>query len=453
MMWPFNKKPKINKKDSRTQVAIVNTGGSGVKWPERRYDVFAKETYLRNIVAFRCIDKISKAVASIPWGVYSKLSDGTRNMLPEHPFNNLLRRTSPTESWSFFLMKSIDFLLMAGNSYIEKVGPKTGPNVGRAKELYAQRPDRMKIIVDTTTGRVKQYEYDAGMGKKVRWDVNPATGESDILHLKTFHPLDDWYGAAIVESAAYEIDTSNEATVWNKRLLENSGVNGEVIIVTGDKEDVNSEGGFMSDKQFELLRKQIDEKYSGAENAGRPLLLEGGKGTTVLNRGFNMKEMDFNEGQWNMARRICMAFGVPPEIMGIPGSSTYNNIREANLAFWEETVLYFAGYFRDEMNAWQFGNETNVFLDYELDKISGLSLRRDEKWKRAQEADFLSINEKREMVGKENWGDEGDVILVPVNMIPLGMELEQEIEELKKAGYTQEEIDELHGYGKLKAVK
>jgi HK97 family phage portal protein len=453
-MWPFKRKnPKIKKKDSKAQVAIVTTGGSGVKWPERRYDVFAKETWLKNVIAFRCMDKIAKAVASIPWDMFKKRPDGSRENMPEHAFKPVLKRANPQESWSYFVMKAIDFLMMAGNSYLEKVSPSTGPNAGMPKEIYTLRPDRMKIIVDTTTGRRKAYEYDAGQGKKVRWDVNPVTGDCDIRQLQTFHPLDDWYGAAITETAAYEIDTSNEATLWNKKILENSGSSGHVFIITGDKEDVNSEGSFWSDDQYDRFKKQIDEQYSGALNAGKNLVIEGGKGTTMKPLGFSLKDLDFNEGQLALARRICTAYGVPPMLIGIPGSDTYNNVREANLAFWEETVLYYAGYFRDEMNAWLFPKENSVFLDYILDEISGLSLRRDSRWSKANDSDFLSVNEKREMVGKETWGEEGDVILVPVNMIPLGMDITQEEKSLKKAGYTDEEIGDILNYGKMKVVK
>ncbi|HAH08700.1 MAG TPA: phage portal protein, partial [Alphaproteobacteria bacterium] len=31
--------------------------------------------------------------------------------------------------------------------------------------------------------------------------------------------------------------------------------------------------------------------------------------------------------------------GVPPMLLGIPGDATYNNYREANLAFWRQTAL------------------------------------------------------------------------------------------------------------------
>jgi len=50
-------------------------------------------------------------------------------------------------------------------------------------------------------------------------------------------------------------------------------------------------------------------------------------------------EMDFIEAKNAAAREIALAFGVPPMLLGIPGDNTYSNYREANLAFWKQTVL------------------------------------------------------------------------------------------------------------------
>ena len=60
------------------------------------------------------------------------------------------------------------------------------------------------------------------------------------------------------------------------------------------------------------------------------------------------------------------------------------------------------------------------YLSYSLDDVPALAPKRESKWKTAQDSDFLTINEKRVMVGlAETEG--GDVILVPGTMIPLSM--------------------------------
>ena len=38
-----------------------------------------------------------------------------------------------------------------------------------------------------------------------RFERNPLTGETPILHLKLFNPIDDWHGLSPMEAAAYSI--------------------------------------------------------------------------------------------------------------------------------------------------------------------------------------------------------------------------------------------------------
>jgi phage portal protein BeeE len=54
--------------------------------------------------------------------------------------------------------------------------------------------------------------------------------------------------------------------------------------------------------------------------------------------GVTPKDMDFAAGKDDAARDICTAFGVP-HVLIVPGQSTYNNIREAKLELWEDTIL------------------------------------------------------------------------------------------------------------------
>ena len=54
-MNPFKRFFQRDKKESRTMSTLVTSTFGGVSWPEANYDNFARETYLKNIIAFRCI--------------------------------------------------------------------------------------------------------------------------------------------------------------------------------------------------------------------------------------------------------------------------------------------------------------------------------------------------------------------------------------------------------------
>ena len=351
-------------------------------WSPRRFDAFAEEGYRRNVIAFRAVSQVARAVASVPWRVRGQ--DETE---APHPALALLARPNPLMAQSEFLEATTSFLLIAGNSFIEAVEGAEGP-----RELWPLRPDRMKVIAGRS-GLPEGYVFSLG-GAERRWEADPVTGRSAILHLRTFHPLDDWYGLSPVEPAAAAIDQRNEADKWNMALLQN-GARPSGALVYDPKE---SPGTNLSDEQFARLKEEVAAQYSGARNAGRPMLLDGG--LTWQEMSLSPKDMEFLDARHAAARDIALAFGVPPQLLGIPGDNTYANYQEARLALWEETVIPLLVHLRDELNAWlvpQFGGEARLEID--LDGVPALALRRERTWARLQAAGFLTVNEKRRAVG------------------------------------------------------
>jgi HK97 family phage portal protein len=177
----------------------------------------------------------------------------------------------------------------------------------------------------------------------------------------------------------------------------------------------------LSDTQYGRLSKDMREKREGASNAGKTLILEGAK--DVKPYGFSPSEMDFIEGNRDKARMIASAFGVPAQLLGIRGDQTFANFEQARTIFWEDTVIYYLNLIKAELNAWLFDNDDQIFLDYDIEDIPALAYRQEVKWKRANDASFITTNEKREMTG---YGvvEGGDDILVQASLIPLGQEPE-----------------------------
>ena len=303
----------------------------------------------------------------------------------EHPLLSLLARPNPLQSGPGLIEAAVGHLLIAGNAFVEAVAPKGRPPV----ELYALRPDRMRIVPGAT-GLPAAYRYTVD-GRSRDFAVDQVSGRSAILHLKAFHPLDDWYGLSAVEAAAYAIDQHNQAGAWNQALLQNGARPSGALVVQG-------EAGRLTDEQVERLKQDLAEQFAGARNAGRPLLREGGLAWQAM--ALTPQDMDFVAMKHTAARDIALAFGVPPQLLGIPGDNTYANLREARLAFWEETVVPLAGMLAAELNAWlapRFGEGLRLAPD--LDEVSALALRRERLWAKVGRADFLTTNEKRAACG------------------------------------------------------
>ena len=142
----------------------------------------------------------------------------------------------------------------------------------------------------------------------------------------------------------------------------------------------------------------MEAQFQGGENAGRPLLLEGGLSWQQL--GFSPSDMDFINAKHVSAREIALAFGVPPMLLGIPGDNTYANYQEANRALWRQTILPMAGKLAAALNGWlapRFGD--GLRLDFDTDAIEALSADRAQAWQQVGAAPFLTVNEKRSALG------------------------------------------------------
>ncbi len=225
--------------------------------------------------------------------------------------------------------------------------------------------------------------------------VDKLTGRSTVLHLKTFNPLNDWYGLSPIEAAAYSIDQHNQAGAWNQAMLQNGARPSGAIVVKSEKD---GSGGNLSQEQYQRLKAQINDHYSGPVNAGRPILLEGGLEWKEMS--LSPRDMDFIESKHSSARDIALAFGVPPQLLGIPGDNTYSNLIEARLSLWEQTILPTLENIICHLNSWlvpKFGKD--LCLSYDKDAIEILMEKRQKMWKYVQNASFMTLNEKREAFG------------------------------------------------------
>ena len=257
----------------------------------------------------------------------------------DHPLARLLVRPNPEQTGVELLEAFYGHLQVSGNSYLEVASiDEAAPS-----ELYVLRPDRMSVLPGAD-GWPVGWEHRVGANVR-RFERDPLSGDAPILHVKLFHPADDWYGLSPMEAAAFSIDIHNAGGAWNKALIDNAARPSGALVFTGA-------GGAdrLSEEQFQRLKRELEDMHVGAANAGRPMLLEGGLEWRPMS--LSPSDMDFIDARHAAARDIALAFGVPPMILGIPGDNTYSNYREANLAFWRQTALPLAQNAARAIEAW-----------------------------------------------------------------------------------------------------
>ncbi|WP_353218333.1 phage portal protein [Sandarakinorhabdus sp.] len=333
-----------------------------------------RAAYLDNPVAARAIRMVTEGAGGAPI---------TSNP-PGHPALALLGSCGFGASGPSLIETLAGHLLLHGNAYVDVA---CGDD-GLPAALFALRPERVSIEVDSN-GWPAAHLYRAG-GAVRRYPVGAGGG---LLHIRSFHPLDDHHGAGCLSAASAAVAVHNAATRWNKALLDNAArPSGALMYQPGD-------GSTLSPAQYDRLRDEMEAAFSGAANAGRPMLLEGGLNWQALS--LSPAEMDFAGMREAAARDIALALGVPPLLLGLKGDNTHANYREANVALWRQTLLpllsRLLGALAAHLGWWWPG----LSLAIDRDGIPALAEDRERLWASVNAADFLEPAEKRRILGLE----------------------------------------------------
>jgi HK97 family phage portal protein len=391
-----------------------------------------------NPTASAAVRLIARSAAGVPWVLYRR-SSGPRGKVhrvmstqsalramtaghpaarrgvelsevEDHPLLKLLERPNPRTGGGAYATAVVSWLYLSGNSF-EHVVAAGGPR-GRPQELWVLPSTRVEIETDTS-------------GEPTGYRLN---GQSELIPpaavatMKFFNPFDDVYGMSPLASAHAAMVLDRAATRWNIGLLRNSARPPTAF---------TAEGG-LSDVQYERLRAEIADRYAGAENAGRPLLIEGGLKAKVL--GLSPAEMDWASLRRMSKLEVAEATGVAPELLGAAENKTFANMEHARKSLIEETVLPLLDAWRDERNNWltpRFGD--NLRLDYDRDQIGALQEDLEKLWNRVSAAPDLTVNEKRRARGYDDI-EGGDVIMISSALTPLSIASRDPFEELDPAG-------------------
>ena len=394
--------------------------GSPVYTPDD-YEAMAKEGYQKSVYVFRSVNLVAQSCAGIPMMLY-RVKGGSRSgksinaqlgrrkgvqraaeikrlvkageieELTEHPLLTLLKRPNPRQGGGQFTQSVMAYRMTAGNTYIEKMAPDTGNNKGVPKELYALRPDRVNVLAGTASDPVRGYRYQAG-------GLIETLAPENVLHWKTFNPLDDVYGMPPLVAAARSVDQNNVAKDHNVALLQNGARPSGFL----------SHEGNLGDQQQKNLLTQLRDGLIGSRNAGKMLVLE--KGMTWQETGMNLKDMDWIEGQKLSADEIVTVFGVSMVLLR-PTDAAFANMSVAWRVFYEATILPLMDEYVDELNRWLVpsfaGKGGDLILAYDIDGIEALRENQDAVYTRTTSAfsvGILSLNDARNAIG---WEDDGE---------------------------------------------
>lgn len=225
------------------------------------------------------------------------------------------------------MSKAIQYADLAGNAFIAR----------RGDELSMLRPDWVDIVVGSQMDKtVAAWDVDARAVGYVYYPGGKQSQEEPVKFLADevahFAPIPDplaqFRGMSWLTPLYREIMSDKAATEHKLAFFENGATVNSVI-----KTDAPDAGKY---REYQEL---FDEKFSGAGNAYKNLLLAAGWDYTPV--GADFQQMDFKQVQGAQETRIAAAAGVPPVIVGLSEglqAATYSNYGQARRRFADGTM-------------------------------------------------------------------------------------------------------------------
>lgn len=396
----------IGKAQAQQTVALVSPVQSGMAaFPDYSYETLYRQGYSRNEIVFACIEEWATDFAEPKLQAYRRTPNGPE-VVAGHPAVAVWNDPNP---WlpSDDLQAALQmYKRLAGNTFILKVRSRAG----RLTELWLLRPDRVKVVPDRDK-YISHYQYNNGTGFD---DIPP----ENIVHLRTRHPFNDFYGMPPLMAAAARVDIDNFMRDVVKGFLANSGVPAGILRLRAQ----------VSEQDKALFRSRFRTDFGGA-NSGNVMVVTGDKDSADYTplalplgaRGLVIPELDEID-----EARIPMVFRVPPSILGSRlgmNSSSYGNRKSDREEFTQRQLV----------PEWQsvssaltqsllpeFGGAD--FLAFDLSTVAALQQDMDAVSKRIISevgAGLRSQQEGRKVLGLPPVADPNDTFIIPTNYMPM----------------------------------
>ncbi len=395
MRWPWNKRLEKKSGDLVQYQGIYYLGTSGAG--NNRLRDYAQAYRLCDTI-YSCVNLIVQSAVPVPWYVYRDTADGEPEEVDKHPLVDWMEHPGEGMDWTEFQSRTYSFYELLGNTYIHKLVGSFG-KYGKVGVFLPQ----LMTPKWNSDGTLNHYEYRIG-------GLSYSYPPEQVIHVKTFNPENPLIGLPPTQVLAGKIDISRFGELWTIALLENEARPSGAL-------KINSR---LTEDQRKALNTMLRDQFSGYNNAGKPMILEGDWDWKSFS--FTPKELEFMNSKKITMREICAAYKVPPELLGDNENKTYSNIKEARKALYQEAVMPLLDKFKDALNRElvPLFDTSGVYLDYDVSAIDALSEDLNALWTRLLDAyrtGTITRNELRTEIGYGEIEGAPDVIAEPVSMI------------------------------------
>lgn len=336
-------------------------------------------TAMRVSAVYSCVEKIS-VISSLPKHIYEQTPAGRQRV--DHDCWPLLN-TEPCDAWTAasFWEREITSMLLRGDGLAEIIrAGKYSNKVAKIQPLH-----RETVFISMVDGRLK-YKITDLNGKSYSRD------QDDILHFPGFG-FNGFHGMSVIQYAARNgIGIALAADTYSSEFFGN-GQRPDYLLTTD---------GSLTPTQVVATKDALENQHRGIGNRFKPLVLQGGLKMQPLT--MSAEDSQLLETRKFQVVDVCMAFGVPPQLIGAQDSTAGwagSSLEQLNLGFTKYTLRGHIARMQQEINRKLFKN-TKYFVEFNLDAfLEGDSKTQAEYFSKAVggpgSQGWMSVNEVRKL--------------------------------------------------------
>jgi len=353
-----------------------------------------------------CCSIRAEDVAKLPVHVYTRLPNGGRKIVTQHPLELLLQKPNDYQSRFEFIEQMQLSILLRGNAYA--VILRDGR--GRPTALVPINPDRVWLY-EAPRGEIFYQVARRGMHETAVLASMPLMIPSeDIFHLRWMALDTSLYGASRIGLAREAIGLALSQQELAGRLSANSTNLGGVL-TTEQK---------LTPEAAVRLKKSWSDQKQGLRNAGDTAVLE--QGLKWQPMGMSARDAEMIASRGFQVQEIARLYRMPMHKLGVIERGAGTSIPEMNQEYANDVISSDLGRWEAKLAQTFDLAADDVFVEFDVAGLIRASLMtRYQAYRAGITGMFLKPNEARRAEGLPDDPD-GDKLYQPTNMAPLGFE-------------------------------
>ena len=353
--------------------------------------VLSEQAALTISAVYGCVNLISGAISALPVHIYKRDAAGDFDRDQNNPLWWILNeefspRWTAAAGWSF----GSGSKLLHGDTFIEIVRSRAG-DVRALVPLHPNRvepiatPDGMRLVYRVKPDPTIQAPDNQALAERT-------LDQDDMLHVPGF----GFNGVRGMSPLRHALRMSGgvaaNAQQFSSKFLENAA-RPEMALMTKNQ---------LTDYQYARLQAWLAQ-HQGPNNAGRPMLLEGGLEVKTLT--MPMEEMQLLETRRFQVEEIARVYGVPPFMIGHTDKTTSwgSGVGAMGTGFVRFTLRDHLNAFENEINR-KFFRTTRFVARFDTSELENADLKTlFETFRialgRAGEPAWMSVEEVRSRLG------------------------------------------------------